>query len=344
MNTLETIDLTTLDMVAGNTFLAERLTISEIVIGLLNGTLDLNLGNIFSWLMQSIFWETSQLIYLFRYLIILAILSAIFKAVSSSFKTDSVHKLGFYASYILVISVLFASLTLAVGIMSDMLHNIALLLQTATPVIITLLASGGYVASASAFAPIIIFISTFIATFIDRLLAPTITFVAIIHLLGYLFDKEKFETFSESAIKGIKFCIKSVTVIFIGIISIQRLATPVMNNVGIRGARFAVSAVPVVGSALSNAMDTAIFYARGLRSAVSAALSIGAVLITVVPIIQILAFIVMYKVTAILVAPIADERISKALMAMSDYASLMLSICVIIGFLFVFIVLATLTI
>jgi len=50
-----------------------------------------------------------------------------------------------------------------------------------------------------------------------------------------------------------------------------------------------------------------------------------------------------YKLTAALVAPICDERIVEAIDTTGNYAALALGVCVLAAFLFIFIVLATLS-
>ena len=341
---LNFFDFSELDTIISHGSFVERTSLREIAMAALLGELDLSLNNIFSWLLQSIFAETASLLYLLRHMLIIAILSAFFKAMSTSFANSGIAELGFYISCVLVISLIFSSFMLAIGIMQSMVGNIVLLLQGATPIIITLLATGGFVASASAFAPTIIFAASFLTIFIERLLAPIIIFATTIHLLSFLLGKDKLEALSDFMKKTIKFCLKSVSMVFIAILSIQRLSTPLLNNLTMRSARFLVGSVPVVGSALTGAIETAIYYASAVRGAVAVALLISAVGLVIGPILQLVAFVAVYKLVAALIQPICDERIVKAMSAVGDYASLILGVCVMAGSLFIFIVLATLTI
>jgi stage III sporulation protein AE len=99
----------------------------------------------------------------------------------------------------------------------------------------------------------------------------------------------------------------------------------------------------VVGGALSGAIETAIYYSSAARGAVLAGLLVVIAIMAIGPIVQVLAFVIVYKLTAALVQPICDERITDAIDVTGDYAGLVLGACFMAAALFVFIALATLT-
>jgi len=316
--------------------------LTEIALAALRGELDLSMGNIFDWILRGLFTEVASLLYLLRHMLVIAILSAFFKAMTSAFQNSGISKLGTYVCYVLIVVLLFRTFYVAIYIMTSMVGDIITLLMASTPIIISLVASGGYVASAGAFAPILLFASTFLTVFIDRLIAPILIFAATISLVSYLSEKEGLDKLSKIMQKGIGFGLKAISLVFVAVLSFQRIATPIINNIAIRGTRTAVSAVPVVGQALSGAIDTALYYSQAMRGAVSSALLIAAVAVSIVPIIQIAAFVAVYKLSAALLAPICDERIVEAIDTMGGYAALVLGVCTMVAFLFIFIVLVTL--
>jgi len=336
------LGLEEIDIMIGHVFPGEAASLTEIAISALRGELDLSLGNIFNWILTGIFTEVSSLFHLLRHMLIIAILSAFFKAMTSSFKNSGISKLGFYICYVLIVAMLFRTFSVALYIMTSMVGNIIMLLMGSTPIIIGLVASGGFLASAGAFAPILLFATTFLTIFIDRLIVPVLIFAAAISLVSYLSEEESLDKLSKIMQKGIGFGLKGVALVFMAVLSFQRIATPIINTIAIRGTRTAVSAVPVVGQALSGAIDTALYYSAAARGAVSSALLVAAVAISIVPILQIAAFVVVYKLSAALLAPICDERIVEAIDTMGGYAALVLGVCVLAAFLFIFIVLVML--
>jgi stage III sporulation protein AE len=327
----------------GGGIVPETDNLGELALSALRGEIDLSMGMVFSWLLQALFAEVGTLFYILRHMLIIAILSAFFKAMTASFKNKGVAKLGFYICYIVIIGLLFRTFLLALGIMTDMVNNIVFLLTGSTPVIIGLVASGGYVASATAFAPVLIFAASFLTIFLDVIMVPLLIFAAALTMVNFLSDKETLDNLSETMHKGISFGLKAVAMVFVAVLGFQRVATPILNSLAIRGARTAVGAVPAVGGVLTGAIDTAIVYAQAMRGAVSSALLLAAAAVSIVPILQIVAFIVVYKVTAILISPICDERIVDAIDATGDYTALILGVCALAAFLFVFIVMATLS-
>jgi len=339
---LQGLDLSGLEF-GGNVLMPDGIDIADMALQALRGEIDLSIGMVFSWILQGLFSEVNTLFYILRQMLIIAVLSAFFKAMTDRFKNSGISKLGFYICYIVIIGLLFHTFIVALGIMSDMISNIVFLLTGSTPVIIGLVAGGGHIASASAFAPVLIFASSFLTVFLDTIMVPLLIFAAAITLVNYLSDKETLDNLSELMHKGISFGLKSVALVFVAVLGFQRVATPIMNNIAIRGTRTAVGAVPAVGGVLTGAIDTAIVYSQAVRGAVSSALLLAAVSMSIVPILQILAFVVVYKVTAILISPICDERIVEAIDAVGNYTALALGVCMLAAFLFVFIVLATLS-
>ena len=317
--------------------------LGELALSALRGEIDLSLGTLFSWILSSLFAEVGTLFYILRHMLIIAILSAFFKVMTASFKNAGVAKLGFYICYVVIIGLLFRTFLLALNIMTDMVSSIVFLLTGSTPVIVTLVASGGYVASATAFAPILIFASSFLTIFLEVIMVPLLIFAAALTMVNFMSDKETLDNLSEIMHKGIAWALKSIALIFVAVLGFQRIATPILNNLAIRGTRTAVGAVPAVGGVLTGAIDTAIVYSQAVRGAVSSALLLAAAAVSIVPILQIVAFIVVYKITAVLISPICDERIVDAIDATGNYTALILGVCALAAFLFVFIVLATLS-
>jgi len=329
--------------IGGGGIVWETGDLGELALAALRGEIDLSLGGIFSWIFAALFAEVGTLFYILRHMLIIAILSAFFKAMTASFKNAGVAKLGFYICYVVIVGLLFRTFLLALNIMTDMVGNIVFLLTGSTPVIITLVASGGYVASATAFAPILIFTASFLTIFLEVIMVPLLIFAAALTMVNFMSDKETLDNLSEIMHKGISWALKSIALIFVAVLGFQRIATPILNNLAIRGTRTAVGAVPAVGGVLTGAIDTAIVYSQALRGAVSSALLLATAAISIVPILQIVAFIVVYKVTAVLISPICDERIVDAIDATGNYTALILGVCALAAFLFVFIVLATLS-
>jgi stage III sporulation protein AE len=66
-------------------------------------------------------------------------------------------------------------------------------------------------------------------------------------------------------------------------------------------------------------------------------------LVCAVPIIQLAAFTLVYKLTAGLIQPICDERIVKAVNAAGSLVGLMLGVCVLLSVTFVFSVIIVLS-
>lgn len=132
-------------------------------------------------------------------------------------------------------------------------------------------------------------------------------------------------------------------IIFISILSLQRITTPILNNAITKSAKVAVNFVPVVGQALTGAVDAVLYWSGAVRGGVMAAVIILIIIMCGAPILKIIAFIFVYKMTAGIVQPICDERIVKAIDSAGTFAALILGVCVVISVMFIFMIMIVLS-
>ena len=129
-----------------------------------------------------------------------------------------------------------------------------------------------------------------------------------------------------------------MTGLFASLLTFHRITAPIIDNTAIRAARYAVNAVPVVGQALSGAVDVAVLWSGAAKSAIMTTVIIVIVLICMPVIIKTAAFSIAYKITAAIIEPICDKRVVNAISAAGTLASLALAACALATAAFIFMV------
>lgn len=312
-----------------------KIKITDLVMQAIKGEIDFSPKNIINIIGNSFFGEINALLSLMRHMIAIAVLSAFFKAFSSSFKSNSVAELGFCVNYIVIITVLLSSFTICLGIMEDLVTEICDLMLAAQPLMLSLVVMSGNVASSYAFSPVMLFFTTFIANFLQLFIVPAILSGAVLQIVTYISEREMLQKFSELIRAAVSWGLKMTAGIFISVLSLQRVSTPILNNVAVKSAKTAVTFVPVVGQALSGAVDTVFYWAGAVRSGVLVAVIVLIIIMCAAPILKIAAFVFVYKMTAGIIQPICDERIVKAIDSAGAFAALVLGACALVSAMFI---------
>ncbi len=316
---------------------------SQLVKKALAGELDLSVSSIGSWIVQSIFHEVFLNGRLMKELLLISLLTALLKTLTDSFKTKAVGEMGFYVGYMVLVIVLFSSFSVGVTVVTGLVTDITTIMQTSMPLMISLLVMSGSFSQALAFEPLIVVSINSITLFIVNILIPIIVLAASLQIVNYLTEKEILKKLSELIKKGCGLSLAGVALLFSAVLSLAKISSPILNNLALKTARVAGNAIPIVGGMLTGAMDTVVFWAGAVKSAVLVALVITVVVVCSIPIIKLLALVVIYKVIASVVEPVCDERVVKCIDAIGSFSLLLAGAAVTVVIMFVFAVMIMLS-
>ena len=108
-----------------------------------------------------------------------------------------------------------------------------------------------------------------------------------------------------------------------------------MDGVTGKTAKFAIGAlIPIAGKYLADAADAVIGCTLLIKNAAGIAAMIGIIGICIIPLIKIFAMIALYRITCILIEPIADKRISNCISEMANTLTYILGISASVAFMF----------
>jgi len=308
------------------------------------GDLDLSPAGLLNSFLRLLFSEVLDHASLLRNLLVIGIVSAILHNITTSFSDSSVGEIGFYVSYLAMVTMLFSSFRIAVSIFSELMMTISLFIDAGIPLFIGLVVMSGNVAGATVFNGILVFAVAFVGRLISWFIGPAIMSAAALHMINFIDQKDILSNLATLIKKGISWTLKILAIGIVSIISIQRISTPLANNLLMRATRSAVNTVPVVGSVLSGALENVMYLARMLRGGVLVVVIITMVAICLIPMLKLFALMLTYKIAAALIQPICDERIVDCLEVAGDYTALLLSAAAIVSMMFMVSVVIMLTI
>jgi stage III sporulation protein AE len=301
------------------------LNIKDLARKAIRGELNLSPAHIAEQAVQMLFHAFLDNVDLLRNLVLIGVLGAILQVLTDSFKNKSVGELGFYVTYLALTLIVLSSFQVTAGVMLSLVNNLGALMAVALPVMLGLLVVSGNVTSASTFNPIFVVVIEGVTLFIRGVLTPVLIMTAVLEIVNYISKKEVLTRFTKLIRKLADWSMKGIAILFLGVLSLQKISAPILNHFAVKAAKAGAGAIPVVGGLLSGAMDTVIYWSAALKSGVMAALVMGLIMVCSLPLLQILAVLLVYNVTAAVMLPLCDERIVKCLDGVGAFCTLLLS-------------------
>ncbi|ACB85283.1 stage III sporulation protein AE [Natranaerobius thermophilus] len=277
-----------------------------------------SLAQVFSGLLQFFLHEVIVNFRLLGKVIVLTVIAALLTALQGAFANEKVARLAHTVIYFAVVIIALQSFYLAVDIGREAVSSMVDIILAMVPLLLTLLASMGAVTTVAIFHPISIFLINTFSTLINNVIFPLLLFSAVLSVISHLNPKFKVSSlaglFQNISITAIGFFLT----IFIGIMGLQGVGGAVADGISIRAAKFLTgSFIPVIGKALSDAVETVMGASLVLTNSVTMAGAIILFFVTIFPALKILALVFVYKLAASLLEPLGETSIPESLGTMS---------------------------
>ncbi|WP_436244651.1 stage III sporulation protein AE [Paenibacillus sp. LjRoot56] len=277
---------------------------------LLLGTKGISMKSIFKGLLSYVFHEIIINGKLLASIVVLTVFSMILETLQSSFERNTVSKLGYTITYMVLIIIAINSFSVAIGYAKTAISSMIQFMFAIMPLLLTLLASMGNVTSVAILHPLIVFMIHSVGTAIYVFVFPLLFFSAVLHIVSSLSDKFKVTQLA-NLLRTVSLSMLGVFVtIFLGVISIQGTAGAVRDGVAIRTAKYITgNFVPVVGRLFSDATETVIGASLLVKNAIGLVGVVILVLLCAFPAIKILTLAFIYNLSAALMQPLGDSPI-----------------------------------
>ncbi|WP_240503495.1 stage III sporulation protein AE [Natranaerobius trueperi] len=284
---------------------------------------DISLAQLFSGLLRFFLHEVVVNFQLLGKVILLTVVAVLLTTLQNAFANENVAKLAHTVIYMSIVVIALQSFYLAIQIGRETVDNMVDIILALIPLLLTLMASMGAVTSVAIFHPITIFLINTFSTLISNVILPLLLFSAVLNVISHINPKFKVSSladlFQNVSITAIGFFLT----IFIGIMGLQGVGGAVADGISIRAAKFLTgSFIPVIGKALSDAVETVMGASLVLTNSVTMAGAVILFFITIFPALKILALVFIYKLAASLMEPLGETTIPDSLNTMSKSLTL----------------------
>lgn len=259
-------------------------------------------------------------------LLLVVILSAVLKQLSGSFHGKSVGEMGFYVCYMVLIVVIITSFYSLSSIVVERVDHISKIFLGMLPVFLVLSVSGGNFTQSALMGPTIMGGSTALTFGIRDFIIPAILLAVALEMADHISEKPILSRFAQLFRQGITWVLKGAAILFMLLLSLQKVGGGALNGLAAKTARIAVGSVPVVGDVMGGAVETAAAVAGTLKSGTLAAAAIFLLLLCIPLLVKLAVILLVFKVTAAAAEFICEERLVDCISAAGDYTALLLGV------------------
>lgn len=293
------------------------------------------LGELFAGLMRYLLKEVMVNVQLMGQLLFLAVAASLLKSLQGAFGSQEVARLTELVLFFVLLGIALGSFSLALAIGREAVDTMVNIMLALLPVLITLMASLGHVASAALFHPLIIVSVNLIANLVRNVFLPLIFFATILYLLDHFSPEFRINRLA-SFLKDISIWgIGLMLTIFVGITGVQGIAAGVGDAVSLRTAKFMTGTfVPVVGKSMADAVETVLGYSLLLKNSATFIGLIILALAVIFPLLKILALVIVFKFSGALIQPLGESSLAAALDTMGSCLTLVFAAVATVGFAF----------
>lgn len=303
---------------------------------ILSGEFTDNAGSVWEAILKLIFDELLNFLPLIATIIAVAILSGMvgdLRGTNSKSIADITHFVCYGVIIVLVVSACTNVLTLT----SSTLQGLKEQIDIAFPILLTILTAIGGTASVGVYQPAVALFSGTIMQIFTLVLMPLFIFSLVFTVISNLSSSVKLEKFSNFFNSLFKWITGAVFTIFIGFLIIQGITAGSLDTVSIRTAKYAIrSYIPILGGYLSEGFNVIMASSILIKNAIGASGLLLMFSSVIVPVVEIVLLMLCLKLTAGILEPLTDSRISNFINGVAK--SLIMPIVLIIGVAFMYLI------
>lgn len=301
----------------------------------MTGELSLKPAEILNKLSDNLLGEVRECAADVMTLFIIAAISGLITAVSKSFGGQSTGEAAFFACFTLMSAATIKCFSVAMGYGTEVVTAMTDFITKLSPTFMLMMAASGRSISAASFQPVMSGAVYVVSVVIEKCLVPLIAFSSVLSVAGNISDKVQLSGFCKVVKSIAKWLMAAIITIFTGISAIYGFSAPALDAVSGKAVKFAVgSLVPVVGTFLSDTLETVVSGTRLVKNAVGTAGMIVMCGICIIPILKIGVIQLMLKITSAIAEPLTDKRISSMMWEVSESVTTIFAVVIMVAVLF----------
>lgn len=323
---LEELDFSEIDDSLQKLFPDQKISFQEVLNAMLSGNLEETGSLLLHYLKDQLTYEFDNNRKNLVYMLLIAIVAAIFTNFSSALQNRQVSEISFYVLYMLLITMCLTSFKVAMTGMENRIGQVLDFMKVLCPGYFMAVAIAAGSSSSLMFYNLVLLLIYVAEALILNFLLPVINIYIMLQVMNYLLGEDSLSEFADLIRKFISWILKSLLGCVIGMNVIQAMLAPAIDTVKRSTLTKTVEAIPGIGNTFGGITDVVLGTAVLIKNGIGMAGAVILILISAVPVIQMALLTLMYKLGAALVQPVSDKRITGCIRSVSEGYELMLQV------------------
>lgn len=309
--------------------LREKHTFSELVdILLTEGIGGMEADLFFGWISDVFAYELSQSRTLLVQVVFLAVIFSVLCNFAGTFRNGYAADLGFLLVYCVTAVLLLTSFSVFSSLVETALGKSVDFMKVLVPTFCFGMVFSSGVQTAEGFYQMAFLVIYLIQWLFLEILVPLVHVYILITLFNHFYEDEKFRNLEELLLTVIRWSMKTAAAVVVGLNVVQGLILPAKDRLFGGAIGKAASAIPGIGNTIGSVGELMLGAGALIKSCIGAAALFVLLLIGLVPVLKILLLSLLYKLSAVVVEPVADKRFAGALRGMAEGGVLYLQLTV----------------
>ncbi|GIO42957.1 stage III sporulation protein AE [Paenibacillus apis] len=243
-------------------------------------------------------------------IVLLSVFSMILETLQTAFERKQVSKIAYSICYMVILVLAINSFHVAISYATQAITGMIDFMMAMVPLLFTLLASMGNIATVSVAHPLVVFMVHTVGNVVHMVVFPLLFFSAVLHIVSSLSETYKLTQLANllrimaMALLGI------LLTVFLGVISVRGIAGSVADGVTLRTAKYLTgNFIPVVGKVFADATDTVISASLLVKNSIGLVGVIILLFLCAFPAIKILMLALIYNLSAAVMQPLGSSPI-----------------------------------
>lgn len=305
-----------------------------------NGEGNLSVSTVISAVVSLFFKEVKTVLSLAFSIVVIGIICSLFKNLQSSFSSEGISQIAFFACYAILIILLSKTFIISLSLAKDVIVQIATFMDKVLPLLAALLIASGGLTQAATMDPIILGATILIPKIYLNIIIPLILITFVLQFANNISTEPKLSNLCGLIKKSTVWIQGFIITVFIGVLTIRGISSSTIDAVTLKTTKFTIdNFIPIVGKSLSDAISSVAGYSLIIKNAIGSIGLIVIILIIIYPIIKIVLSSLIFKLSAALLEPITDKRITSSIAVAGESLILIMS-CVLCVSLMFFVLIA----
>ena len=296
---------------------------SEYVTSLMHGQLPFSIESVLRTVIDGLAANLQQEKKMYIYLILIAVIGAMLSNFTSLLQGKQVAETAFYAVYMLFFSLLLASFTRIAAIAGDTLTQLLDFMKVLSPSYFMTMAFSQGALSSGVYYQFTLVLITMVDFVLVKFALPAIHIYFLLRIANQLSKQDMFSKMSELIHDVVKFVMKTMFGIMMGLNVIQGLVVPITSQLESSAVIKLSGAIPGVGSTISSVTSTVLLAGNLLKNSVGAAGIIAVLFYCGIPLLKLAVNRFGFQLIGALVQPVSDSRITACIGALVESLKLL---------------------